>query len=73
MTGSLKGSEGRRGTTLGGMTNGEKEGVGAGGTGAGVLTPGGGGLGADGIATGGVFEARKDVVRSDAEEAERSS
>ena len=55
------------------MTNGEKEGVGAGGTGAGVLTPGGGGLGADGIATGGVFEARKDVVRSDAEEAERSS
>ncbi len=55
MTGSLKGSEGRRGTAVGWMTNGEEEVTGAGGAGAGVVTPGGGGGGADGTGTGGVF------------------
>ena len=35
--------------------------------------PGGGGEGADGTATGGLFGDWKDMVRSDAEEADRSS
>ena len=68
MTGSLKGSKGQRGTAVGERTNREEEGAGAG-----VVTAGGGGGGANGTATGGLFGARKDMVRSDAEEAERSS
>ena len=73
MMGSLKGSEGQRGTAVGERTNGEEEGAGTGGAGAGVVTPGGCGGGADGTTVGGLRGGRKDMVRSDAEEAERSS
>ena len=80
MTGSLKCSEGQRGTAVGERTNYKEEGAGAGVVmpgggrgGAGIVMPGGGGGRGDGTATGGLFGARKDMVRSDAKEAERSS